>query len=453
MCITCSPQWTRSDTAASPVSISFYERLPHAVEMLFVPAWLIGGSSAAKAGPLRVPGGDPARHRSYSARAESPRYGRPYCGCILFLYADCRPGRDSRVQRCRSCVLHRRCNRSRLGWQGLSRGASAGFCYGVKMTGIIAVPIAMAFFLARRQWRSAFVCATAAMLTSSPWLIRNVVETGNPFAPFFNRWFPNPYFYVLTEQTLTAALRSYGIPFRERFSELLAGHRLHGIIGPTFMIAPLALLALRRRSGAVLVALALIFSLPWWMNAGARFLMPALPFLTLAICAAIPFASRRPPCAARDHELAGNRERVYAPGSSVESVPVASGAKTRKRDRLPYAGFFRLSIRKTRRAEHSAGRTCPRSFRRSPGIHAERVCRFVEHGPWHPFARSAGVRTCTRQPGVSGYRCSVRIILNLWRADHRNGEHAGILEPPLRRVCEAMAFGSTIAEAGRCRPP
>ena len=40
-------------------------------------------------------------------------------------------------------------------------GASAGFCYGVKMTGIIAVPIAMAFFFARRHWRSALVCGTA----------------------------------------------------------------------------------------------------------------------------------------------------------------------------------------------------------------------------------------------------------------------------------------------------
>ena len=208
------------------------------------------------------------------------------------------------------------------------------------MTGIIAVPIAMAFFLARQQWRFAFVCATAAMLTSSPWLIRNLVETGNPFAPFFNRWFPNPYFYVLTEQTLTATLRSYGISFRERFPELLAGHRLHGIIGPTFMIAPLALLALRRRSGAVLVALALIFSLSWWMNAGARFLMPALPFLD-----------------ARDLRRAARSSRVgilvlhavtswpaivnglYAAGPAVEAVPVASCASHRKRDAITSSGL------------------------------------------------------------------------------------------------------------------
>jgi hypothetical protein len=44
----------------------------------------------------------------------------------------------------------------------------------------------------------------------------------------------------------------------------------------------------------MLMAITLILSLPWWLNAGARFLMPALPFLTLAICAAIPIRLATP---------------------------------------------------------------------------------------------------------------------------------------------------------------
>jgi hypothetical protein len=54
------------------------------------------------------------------------------------------------------------------------------------------------------------------------------------------------------------------------------------------MLAPIALLAVRKRNGAVMLALAAVLSIPWWMNAGARFTMVSLPFLALAMCAAIP---------------------------------------------------------------------------------------------------------------------------------------------------------------------
>jgi hypothetical protein len=167
-------------------------------------------------------------------------------------------------------------------------GLLAGFCYAVKMTGLIAVPVALAFFLWRRQWQRAAICGGVAGLVLCPWLIRNWIQTGNPFAPFFNALFLNPYFYVLTEESLTANLRNYGISFWQRFPEVLTGSRLQGAIGPMFIAAPVALFGIWRRNRWLPVALAAVFSLPWWMNAGARFLMPAIPFLALAICAAVP---------------------------------------------------------------------------------------------------------------------------------------------------------------------
>lgn len=269
-------------------NISFYERLPHAVEMLYVPAWLIGGGSAAKLVHFAFLIATLPMIVHIARRLELPLMA----GHIAAAFYFCTPivGLAGTAAFNDAALVYFVVAAIALALDGkpAQAGLVAGFCYAVKMTGLIAVPVAMGFFVARKQWRWAILCGGAALLTCTPWLIRNLVQTGNPFAPFLNRWFPNPYFYVLTEQTLAANLRNYGVSFWERFPELLAGSRLHGIIGPTFMIAPVALLALRRRTGALLVVLALSLSVSWWMNAGARFLMPALPFLTLAICSTIP---------------------------------------------------------------------------------------------------------------------------------------------------------------------
>jgi hypothetical protein len=269
-------------------NISFYERLPHSVEMLFVPAWLIGGASAAKLVHFAFLLATLPVIVHIARRLDLPEIAGHIAAALYF----CTPivGLAGTAAFNDAALVYFTIAAIALALDGkpAHAGLVAGFCYAVKMTGLIAVPVAVAFFVARKQWRSAIVCGAAAAVTCSPWLIRNLIETGNPLAPFLNRWFPNPYFYVLTEQTLAANLRNYGVPFWERFPELLAGSRLQGIIGPAFMIAPVALLALRRRTGALLVTLALVLSLSWWMNAGARFLMPTLPFLTLAICAALP---------------------------------------------------------------------------------------------------------------------------------------------------------------------
>jgi hypothetical protein len=55
-----------------------------------------------------------------------------------------------------------------------------------------------------------------------------------------------------------------------------------------FALVPLALLGVRRRPVQLLLAIAAVLSVPWWLNAGSRFLLPTLPFLALALLAVVP---------------------------------------------------------------------------------------------------------------------------------------------------------------------
>jgi hypothetical protein len=270
-------------------TISFYDRLPHAFEMLYVPAWRIGGSSAAKLVHFAFFLTSTALIVRIADRLALPRMAGPIAAAIYFCTPIVAVAGTSGFNDAALVYFSLAAVLLAMEDKPVYAGLIAGFCYAVKMTGLIAVPVTLAFFLWRRQWRSTAICGTAAAVILCPWMIRNYVQTGNPLAPFLNTWFPNPYFYAITEQTLTESLRNYGVSFWQRFPELLTGSRLQGVIGPAFALAPLGLLAARRRSGLLLVALAAAFSLPWWMNAGARFLMPAIPFVALAVCSAVPF--------------------------------------------------------------------------------------------------------------------------------------------------------------------
>ena len=237
-------------------AISFYERLPQAIELLFVPAWRIGGGSAAKlvhfaflcaSCPLIV---------RLAQKLKLPAFVRPDRGSSVFCTPIVAVAGTSAFNDAALVYFSLAAVLLALEDEPLFAGLLAGFCYAVKMTGLVAVPAALALFLCRRQWRSAAICGTAAALVLSPWLIRNWIQTGNPLAPFYNAWFPNPYFYLSTEQALTVSLRDYGVSLWRRFPELLAGSRLQGVIGPAFVLSPLAILAARRKSGILLIALA-----------------------------------------------------------------------------------------------------------------------------------------------------------------------------------------------------
>ena len=162
--------------------------------------------------------------------------------------------------------------------------------YAAKYTAFLTLPFAIAWvcFSLRRSvtLRHLLYLAVPAFVTLAPWVLRNWFWLGNPFAPFFNSWFPNPYYHAGMERIYADLLRHYtGI---KHYWEIplqltLRGGFVEGMFGPVFLLAPLGLFALRFKSGRRLLLAALVFALPAYLNIGARFLIPSAPFLALAM--------------------------------------------------------------------------------------------------------------------------------------------------------------------------
>jgi hypothetical protein len=151
-------------------------------------------------------------------------------------------------------------------------GLLAGFAFAAKYTAALAVPYAAGWVMwhSRRRLRDVAIVAGCAALVFAPWLLKNWLWYGNPFAPFFNHWFPNPYVTVSFEQ--------------EYRSQLMHWNGADGVVGPIFLLAPLGLLAARWSVGRELLLAAAVFGIPVFANASPRFLIPALPFAAVAMC-------------------------------------------------------------------------------------------------------------------------------------------------------------------------
>ncbi|HWB87227.1 MAG TPA: discoidin domain-containing protein [Bryobacteraceae bacterium] len=167
-------------------------------------------------------------------------------------------------------------------------GLLSGFAFAVKYTAVLTLPFAAGYVLWRLKKDSLrpLVMVTApALLLIFPWLLRNWIWLGNPAAPFLNSWFPNPYYHPGMEQIYLQNLKYYGVQHGWEIPVQLAvrGGLVGGFLGPVFLLAPLALLALRQSQGRRLLLAAAIFAIPAAMNSGSRFLIPALPFLALSM--------------------------------------------------------------------------------------------------------------------------------------------------------------------------
>lgn len=288
-------EWLRLGTL-SP-RIGFYEMLPHGMEMLFAFAFAFGKHSAAKlvhfgflaaSVPLMVALG---RRLGLGERASWVGAGLYLCAPVVGV-AGTAAYNDAALVFFVLATLY-----CAVAWWEEGRtgylaplGLVAGFCYAIKPTGLLAAPAAVAVVALRRNPRAVVVVAAAAAAMIAPWMVRNAQRTGNPVAPLANRLFPNPHFHISTEAELTRALRSYeGVTWKNLPGELtLRGARLHGFIGPVFLLAPLALAGLRRRKVRLLVGGAALLAVPWLFNIGARFFMPSLALLALALAAVLP---------------------------------------------------------------------------------------------------------------------------------------------------------------------
>jgi len=172
-------------------------------------------------------------------------------------------------------------------------GCLAGFAYTLKYTGAVAVLYVIGF-LAWRSWRrrapalpAVTAAASAALVMMLPWMVKNWLWVGNPFSPFGNRLFPNPFVHALFEQEYARQLRDpayYGLKSWAAIPwALTVDGSLAGIVGPLYLLAPLALLSLRKHPGRRLLLAGCLLATPFAANLGCRFLIPALPFLALCL--------------------------------------------------------------------------------------------------------------------------------------------------------------------------
>ncbi len=169
-------------------------------------------------------------------------------------------------------------------------GLLAGFAYAAKYTAFLAVP----FVIGRLLWKrsgarpiAAFAAAAALMIV--PWAAKNWIWLENPVSPFYNTVFPNPNVHVSFEEEYRAHMRRYEVKDRREIPLEVAvrGGKLCGLLGPVFLLSPIALVALREPMGRRLLLAALLFGIPYAANIGTRFLIPAMPFLSLAMALAL----------------------------------------------------------------------------------------------------------------------------------------------------------------------
>ncbi len=285
-----------------PNRIAFYEVLPQGMEMLYLFAFAFGEHPAAKlvhfafliaTGPVLLALGrklgisDTVCWIAAALYWLSPVVGvSGTCAytdaalvcCILATFYFLLAWRDE----CRTIYL-------------IPAGLLAGFCYAIKLNALLIPALAVVFVLIERRRdpklalaRSGLLAACALIMIAL-WMIRSLVLTGNPLAPLFNAWFPNPYFLTVTDRNLTKYLRTYdGFKFRNAPWELTVGGISHGILGPLFLLLPVGLLSLRRSAGRWVWLAGGLLAMPWFINVGTRFLMPSLPFFALAFVLALP---------------------------------------------------------------------------------------------------------------------------------------------------------------------
>jgi hypothetical protein len=276
----------------SRLATNMYANLSQGVELLFLMAWAFGRHSAAAlthcAFYLALP---------LAMLRFGQRHGCPAAAAAAALFAMCSPltlvdGTSAYIDVAVAASLFAVFALCELEAPAVLLGLLAGACFGMKYTAFLAVPYAAARLALRKPRRDLLLFTAAAALMILPWVVRNAIWFQNPFSPLLNAWFPNQWIHVSFEQDYAEMMRRYvGLESATQipWEITLRGRVLNGFLGPLFLLAPVALLALRWPLGRRLLAAGLVFALPYAANIGTRFLLPAVPFVALSM--AVAFAA------------------------------------------------------------------------------------------------------------------------------------------------------------------
>jgi hypothetical protein len=279
-----------------PVTTNVYATLSGGVDVLFVPAFAIGRHSAAALVHFSF-----AIALALAIFAYGRRIGKPWVGAAGALLTYLSPVVGKAGTSAYNDVAVAAIVFSVFYWLDLwdeSRdprllvpvGLLAGYCYAAKYTAAVMLLYALGFVLWRtRRIRPLLVTAACASVMVAPWAIKNWIYVRNPIAPFGNTLFRNPYVQPIFETEWRQYLGRYDVENKWTLplEATVRGAKTAGVIGATFLAAPLALLALRYRVGRRLLAPGFLLLAPYFANVGTRFLIPCLPFFSLSMALAL----------------------------------------------------------------------------------------------------------------------------------------------------------------------
>jgi hypothetical protein len=173
-------------------------------------------------------------------------------------------------------------------------GLLSGYCYAVKYTIFVMGLYAIGFVLWRsKKIRPAAIVASCAFVMVAPWMIKNWIYTNNPVSPLANQYFRNPYVTVDFERHWRELNAHYNLKslWDLPLDVTARGKFTGGMLGVIFLAAPLALLSMRQHAGRRLLAALTLLFVTYFTNIGARFVIPMLPLLSLAMALAAEAAT------------------------------------------------------------------------------------------------------------------------------------------------------------------
>ncbi|MDQ2945403.1 MAG: discoidin domain-containing protein [Acidobacteriota bacterium] len=165
-------------------------------------------------------------------------------------------------------------------------GLLSGFAYAIKYTAAVILIYAIGFVLWKsRSVRRAAVVGGVSAILIAPWMIKNWIVVANPVSPLMNRFFPNPYVSLAFEHEWVRNMTHVDgyTPIARFLDTTFRAGQAGSILGVAFLLAPIALLALWSRPGRNLLTAGIVVGLVCGINVKTRFLLPAVPFIALAM--------------------------------------------------------------------------------------------------------------------------------------------------------------------------